>query len=68
MRPTTTGGTIHRIDPAIRAWRPPRRRGFALDAKSDVLANPDDDRTKMVFDPSVRRHTDQFLYRFRKAG
>jgi predicted methyltransferase len=31
-----------------------------------MLANPKDDHTKSVFDPSVRGHTDQFLYRFKK--
>ncbi len=65
--PDTTGGTIHRIDPAI-VLASAKAAGFTLEAKSDILANPDDDRTKMVYDPSVRRHTDQFLFRFRKAG
>lgn len=64
--PSTTGGTIHRIDPAI-VLGLAKDAGFKLEAKSDVLANPDDDRTKMVFDPTVRRHTDQFLFRFKKG-
>ena len=63
--PTTTGGTIHRVDPAV-VLAAAKAAGFRLDAKSDVLANPSDDRTKMVFDPTVRRHTDQFLFRFVK--
>ena len=42
------------------------KAGFKLDAKSDLLANPSDDRSKMVFDSSIRRHTDQFLFRFKK--
>ncbi len=33
---------------------------------SRILSNPADDHSKNVFDPSVRDHTDQFLYRFRK--
>lgn len=63
--PTTTGATIHRIDPAV-VLASAAAAGLKLEAKSDVLANPADDRSKMVFDPTVRRHTDQFLFRFRK--
>ena len=44
------------------------REGFQFVDKSDVLANPKDDRTKTPFTPDIRRHTDQFLYRFRKAS
>jgi predicted methyltransferase len=65
--PTTTGQTIHRIDPAV-VLASARQAGFKLEARSEVLANPSDDRSKMVFDPTVRRHTDQFLVRFRKPG
>lgn len=64
--PTTTGGTIHRVDPAV-VLASAKAAGLKLDAKSDVLANPQDDRSKMVFDPTVRRHTDQFLFRFVKS-
>ena len=37
-----------------------------LEAESEVLPNPADPRTKLVFDPSIRGHTDQFVLRFRK--
>jgi predicted methyltransferase len=57
--------TLHRIDPA-RVKADVLAAGFKLDAESDLLANPGDDHTKKVFDPSVRDHTDQFLFRFRK--
>lgn len=57
--------TLHRIDPA-RVKADVLAAGFKFDAKSSVLANPGDDHTKNVFDPSVRGHTDQFLYRFKK--
>jgi predicted methyltransferase len=57
--------TLHRIDPA-RVKTDVLAAGFELDAESSMLANPSDDHTKSVFDPSVRHHTDQFLYRFRK--
>jgi predicted methyltransferase len=40
--------------------------GFKFDGESKVLANPADDRTKMVFDPAIRGKTDQFVYRFMK--
>ncbi|MBU6319538.1 MAG: methyltransferase domain-containing protein [Alphaproteobacteria bacterium] len=63
--PTTTGGTIHRIDPAV-VLASAASAGLVLEAKSDILANPEDDRSKMVFDATIRRHTDQFLFRFRK--
>ena len=57
--------TLHRIDPA-RVKKDVLAAGFWMDAESSILANPHDDHTKSVFDPSVRDHTDQFLYRFRK--
>ena len=64
--PTSTGQTIHRIDPAV-VLAAAKAAGLQYIDKSDVLANPSDDRSKMVFDASIRRHTDQFLFRFRKA-
>jgi len=40
--------------------------GFALEASSDLLRNPDDDRAVNVFDDAIRGRTDRFVYRFRK--
>lgn len=57
--------TLHRIDPA-RVKADILAAGFKLDKESSILANPDDDHTKTVFDPSIRNHTDQFLFRFKK--
>jgi predicted methyltransferase len=57
--------TLHRIDPA-RVKADMLAAGFKLDAESSILADKSDDHTKNVFDPSVRGHTDQFLYRFKK--
>jgi predicted methyltransferase len=57
--------TLHRIDPD-RVKKDVLAAGFKLDAESSILANSSDDHTKNVFDPSVRNHTDQFLYRFKK--
>ena len=57
--------TLHRIDPA-RVKADVLAAGFKLDAESSILANSTDDHSKGVFDSSVRGHTDQFLYRFKK--
>jgi len=40
--------------------------GFTLDAEANFLKNPNDDYSKMVFDPSVRGKTDRFVFRFKK--
>lgn len=65
--PTTTGQTIHRVDPA-HVLAAAKAAGLEFVEKSDLLANPNDDRTKTPFAPDIRRHTDQFLFRFRKPG
>ena len=57
--------TLHRIDP-MRVKSDVLAAGFKLDAESAILANKSDDHSKTVFDPSIRGHTDQFLYRFKK--
>jgi predicted methyltransferase len=57
--------TLHRIDPA-RVKSDVLAAGFKLDGESSILANKADDHTKNVFDPSIRGHTDQFLFRFKK--
>ena len=59
--------TLHRIDPAaVKADM--KAAGFVFDGESAILANAADPHTKMVFDPSIRGHTDQFLLRFKKPG
>jgi len=35
--------------------------GFSIESTSDTLRNPEDDLSKMVFDPSIRGKTDRFL-------
>ena len=57
--------TLHRIDPAA-VKAEVTAAGFVFDGESDVLSNPADAHDKIVFDPSIRGHTDQFAYRFRK--
>ncbi len=59
--------SIHRIDAAT-VKAEVTAVGFKFDGESKVLANPADDRTKMVFDPAIRGHTDQFVYRFIKPN
>jgi predicted methyltransferase len=59
--------TLHRIDPAT-VKSEIEAAGFKFDSESTILANPADDHTKNVFDPSIRGKTDQFLYKFRKPG
>ena len=56
---------LHRIDPAL-VRRDFEAAGFVFDGESRMLAHPGDDHTKLVFDPSIRGATDQFVYRFRK--
>lgn len=58
-------GKLHRIDrQTVRAQV--TAAGFRFVAASSLLANPADDRSKSVFDESVRGRTDQFIYRFQK--
>ncbi len=63
--PSETGSTLHRIDSAI-VIAELEGVGFVLDGESDVLANPDDDHTKGVFDPEIRGKTDRYVLRFKK--
>lgn len=58
--------TVHRIDAAF-ARQDIEGNGFRFVAGSDVLSNPDDDRTKMVFDKSIRGKTDRFVLLFEKS-
>lgn len=57
--------TLHRIDEAA-VKKEVEAAGFKLVAESDILRNPGDPHTKLVFDPSIRGKTDQFLLKFRK--
>jgi predicted methyltransferase len=58
---------LHRIDPAV-VRADFEHAGFVLEAESDLLRNPQDDHSKLVFDPSIRGHTDRFVYRFRRPA
>jgi len=56
---------LHRIDPAV-VKADFERAGFVLEATSDMLANPADDHSLLVFDEKIRGKTDRFVYKFRK--
>lgn len=57
----------HRILPAtVRADF--ERAGFVFDGESEMLRNPQDDRSANVFDPAIRGRTDRIVYRFRKPA
>ena len=57
--------TLHRIDPGF-VKQQVEAAGFEFVGESDVLRNPADDHTLLVFDKAIRGHTDQFVYKFRK--
>lgn len=56
---------LHRIhiDLVIAAAK---EAGFEIDGSSDLLSNPEDDRSKTPFDPSIRGKTDRFLLKLKK--
>jgi len=60
-------GTIHRMG-VDTIKQEVLAAGFTLALESDLLANPSDDRTKMVFAPGTRGTTDQAFFIFRKPN
>jgi predicted methyltransferase len=56
---------MHRIDEDL-VKKEMKAAGFVLEDESNVLRNPADTHTLLVFDPAIRGHTDQFVLRFRK--
>jgi len=58
---------IHRME-MEKAVEAAKAAGFDVAGTSDVLANPDDDRTQMVFAPDVRGKTDRFLLKLVNPG
>ncbi|MFZ1991750.1 MAG: methyltransferase [Alphaproteobacteria bacterium] len=57
--------TLHRIEEST-VKSEVEAAGFRLVAESDVLRNPADPHTAIVFDPSIRGKTDQFILKFQK--
>ena len=58
---------LHRIDPAV-VRADFERAGFVLEGQSDLLRNPEDDRSLNVFDEKIRGKTDRFIFKFRKPA
>jgi predicted methyltransferase len=59
--------TLHRVDPAA-VRKEIEAAGFVFDGESNALRNPADPHDAKVFDKSIKGHTDQFIYRFRKPA
>ncbi len=64
---TSDTNTLHRIDPEV-AKTETAAAGFKFAGQSDVLRNPNDDHTLKIFDPKIRHHTDQFIFKFQKPA
>lgn len=56
---------LHRIDPEV-VKADFKRAGFVLAGSSDILRNPADDHSLLVFNPTVRGKTDRFIFKFKK--
>jgi len=63
--PDADNTSLHRIEPSL-VDEVAVEAGFIIEAKSDLLAHPEDDHTKGVFDPTLRGDTDRFILRLRK--
>ena len=65
--PVDAADRYHRIDPAI-VRKEVEAAGFVFVSENNSLRNPKDPKNILVFDPSIRGHTDQFIYKFRKPA
>jgi predicted methyltransferase len=63
--PADVTDTLHRIEPSV-VRKEVEAAGFKFEGESTALANPADPHTATVFDKSIRGHTDQFIFKFRK--
>lgn len=58
---------LHRLDSKhIKSLM--QKAGFVFEAESNMLRNPNDDHTKSVFEPNLRRKTDRSVLRFVKPS
>ena len=62
--PSSSGTTVHRIDPKI-VKRDMEKAGFEFVGALDILKNDVDDPSKSVFDESVRGKTSRFILKFK---
>jgi predicted methyltransferase len=60
---TSVAQSLHRIERAA-LIADFEAAGFVLDAESDLLANPADDRSQHMTQTDIRGHTDRFVLRF----
>ena len=60
--PANDNKPLHRIDPEI-ARKAILAAGFKIEATSDLLRNPDDDHSLGVREDTIRRKTDQFIFK-----
>ena len=56
----------HRIDPDGGEGRLQAGRASCSSGSSDLLRNPADDHSLLVFDPKIRGKTDRFIFKFKK--
>ena len=64
--PDADNKKLHRIDEA-KVVEAVQKAGFIVEATSDVLRHPEDDRTRGVFAEGRRGATDRFVLKLRKA-
>lgn len=57
----------HRIDPNV-VKADFKKAGFLFVGSSDLLRNPADDHSLLVFNPAIRGKTDRFIFKFRKPA
>ncbi|MDX1562044.1 MAG: SAM-dependent methyltransferase [Gammaproteobacteria bacterium] len=57
--------SLHRIDKQFVIDEVTRAR-FVLAGDADILSNPDDDHSAMIFSPDINGQTDRFVLRFEK--
>lgn len=65
--PGADNASLHRIEPD-KVIDAAKRAGFEIAGESDVLRNPNDDRTQTVFEPGIRGQTDRFVLKLVKPG
>ena len=61
----SVANTLHRIEAAT-VIEQVQAAGFVLEARSDVLANPQDSHEQTAFATEIKGHTDKFVLKFRK--
>lgn len=64
--PDAENEKLHRIDEA-KVIESVEKAGFVVEATSDVLRHPEDDRSSFVFKEGLRGATDRFVLKLRKA-